>query len=265
MAKQKRAARATNKQANGGDATHTSSPTNKENDNAPAGVIPYDDAVAEGKVIVERHDADQLRLGELAHKVKPEHGDRTLADLAKDIGLAKCTLERYRSVYRDWEGKLAPGANVPYVVLRALQTHPDREAIVTANRGLTKREANKEMEEYWEANPDKKKGANNKKKGAKKKTQGPLTDAEETGAWVNVLLGRAQDDNRELANEVANNQEAFRKHADPAAVQGVVDALRELADALEQGIQVETTRPSKSNGRVRRVARKEAGEAAQAQ
>jgi hypothetical protein len=262
--------RGANKQANGGDVTHTGSPTNKENDNAPVDVIPYDDALPKGKVLVAKLDEldakkreldgqevhVQLELGELVDRLEPKYGDRTLAKYAKEIGKAKCTLERYRDVYRDWKGKLAPGPTLPsYTVLRTLQTHPDREAIITENPKLTKSQANKKMEELWAADPG-------LKKGKKKKTQGPLTDPEETEAWVNVLLGRAQDIGHELALE--RNQEAFRKHADPAAVQGVVDALRELADALEQGIQVETTRPSKGNGRVRRVARKEAGEAAQA-
>ena len=89
--------------------------------------IPFDDAVSEGKEIVaqiEVAERGQLRLGELADRLEPRYKDRTLAKFAAEIGVAKCTLDRYRTVYRAWAEKLAPGPNlVSYAVLRELATH----------------------------------------------------------------------------------------------------------------------------------------------
>ena len=116
---------------------------------APTETIPYDQAVAEGKKIVAQIDLaerGQLRLGELSHKSEPKYGDRTQAKLAAEIGVAKCTLDRYRTVYRSWEGKLAPGPkSVSYAVLRELATHPEREQIIRDNPNITKREAQRKM------------------------------------------------------------------------------------------------------------------------
>jgi hypothetical protein len=65
-----------------------------------------------------------------------------LAKFAKEIGIAKCTVDRYRTVYRAWKEKLAPGPNLPsYAVLRELATHPEREQIIRDNPNLTKSEA----------------------------------------------------------------------------------------------------------------------------
>ena len=84
----------------------------------PTETIPYDDAVAEGKEIVAKVEAAErgwLRLGELADQIEPKYKDRTQAKLAAEIGVAKCTLDRYRTVYRSWEGKLAPGPNLSLI------------------------------------------------------------------------------------------------------------------------------------------------------
>lgn len=123
---------------------------------ASTDTIPYDQAVAEGKEIVAKIEAakrglevaerGQLRLGELAAKVETKYKDRTLAKFAKAIGVAPCTLARYRDVYRAYEGHeniCAPGreSTPPYAVLRELATHPEREQIIRKNSNLTKREA----------------------------------------------------------------------------------------------------------------------------
>lgn len=128
---------------------------NKSNGSAettePTDTIGYDTAVREGKEIVleiEAAERGQLRLGELADNLEPKYGDRTLAKFAAEIGVgSKCTLDRYRTVYRAWAGKLAPGPNlVPqYAVLRELATHPEREQIIRQNPNLTKREARDKM------------------------------------------------------------------------------------------------------------------------
>src|SRR6516164_11519371 len=122
------------------------------NTNAPpTDAIDYDEAVDEAKGIVAKIDdaeRGQLRLGELAHKLDKKYGDRTLAKFAAEIGVAKCTLDRYQTVYRAWEGKLAPGPiSTSYAVLRELQTHPDRAQIIRKNPNLTKREAHERMRE----------------------------------------------------------------------------------------------------------------------
>jgi len=109
----------------------------------------FDEAVREGKEIlaqIDQAERGQFRLGALAHQVKTKYNDRSLARFAKEIGIAKCTLERYRTVYRAWEGKLAPGPiSTSYAVLRELATHPEREQIISKYPDLTKREAHDKM------------------------------------------------------------------------------------------------------------------------
>jgi hypothetical protein len=107
------------------------------------GQIAYNDAVREGKELVHRLDSecDRLRLGELAHRVKPVYGEGTLKRFADAIGIAKCTLERYRTVYRAWADILAPGLELGYAVARALAKVPNRAEIVTSNPEITKRKA----------------------------------------------------------------------------------------------------------------------------
>ena len=66
----------------------------------------FDEAVREGKEIlaqIDQAERGQFRLGALAHQVKTKYNDRSLARFAKEIGIAKCTLERYRTVYRALE------------------------------------------------------------------------------------------------------------------------------------------------------------------
>ena len=73
-----------------------------------------------------------------------------MAKFAAEIGVAKCTVDRYRTVYRAWAGKLAPGPNlVPlYAVLRELATHPEREQLIAEYPELTKREARDRMRKH---------------------------------------------------------------------------------------------------------------------
>jgi hypothetical protein len=114
---------------------------------ARIGTIAYDEAIDEAKEILARTDKDQIRLGELADKVQPLYGDRTLASFAKQISIAPCTLARYRSVYRAWAEIEAPGP-VSYAVRRELQDHPDRAEIVKEQPNLTKAQARKIMREF---------------------------------------------------------------------------------------------------------------------
>src|SRR6516165_9205687 len=96
--------------------TPTTSAAPDTAETAPTASIPWDTAVAEGKAIIARNAHDQKRLGEIAHNVETKYGDRTLAKLAKEIGISQCTLERHRSVYRAWMEKPAPGP-VSYAVM----------------------------------------------------------------------------------------------------------------------------------------------------
>jgi hypothetical protein len=136
--------------------------SNKTNGSStPPDTIPYDKAVREGKEIIleiEAAERGQLRLGELADKLEKKYGDRSLAKFAAEIGVAKCTLDRYQTVYRAWKGKLAPGPiSLSYAVLRELATHPEREQIISKNSNLTKREALDMMRELKGAAKEKQK------------------------------------------------------------------------------------------------------------
>src|SRR5437660_1417507 len=92
--------------------------------------IDYDAAIAEGKQIVAQIEKSRerlMRLGELAHRVEKRYRGETLKRFAAEIGIAACTLERCRSVYRAWQSdsKEAP-APKSFAVAQELQGHPDR-------------------------------------------------------------------------------------------------------------------------------------------
>jgi hypothetical protein len=121
--------------------------------------IPFDEAVREGKDIRARIDEAEnghLRLGELADKIKPVYGDRTLAKFAKACGFNTSCMERYRSVYRAWKDFPAPGP-VSYAVLRELQKYPDKASIAAKLPGMTKSQARELMTDGEDYVPKKKK------------------------------------------------------------------------------------------------------------
>jgi hypothetical protein len=106
--------------------------------------IDFFQAVKEGKEILEQINRGELRLGELADKIEPKYGDRTMAKFAEALGIAECTLDRHRKTYRDWKPILAPGAKIaPYVVLRELASYADNPECqkLVQNPNTTKREA----------------------------------------------------------------------------------------------------------------------------
>jgi hypothetical protein len=110
-------------------------------------VINFDAAVAEGKQIVAQGESNAWRLGEIADQVEPKYGDKTLAKLAKAIGgIALCTLERRRSVYRKWK-EIPAAPPKSFAVAQELAPHPDRGRIIEAKPNITTREARKEMQE----------------------------------------------------------------------------------------------------------------------
>ena len=182
----------------------------------------FDEAVREGKEIlaqIDQAERGQFRLGALAHQVKTKYNDRSLARFAKEIGIAKCTLERYRTVYRAWEGKLAPGPiSTSYAVLRELATHPEREQIISKYPGLTKREAHDKMR---------------KLKGSAKKKQ----QEEQENEWL-------KHDRKWFKDLVAIASEASR-------VAGMLDEYTpEQLDKLPQAIDSELLMCVRGSGRM---------------
>jgi hypothetical protein len=119
--------------------------------NATADTIPWDDAVAEGKEINVRLKAaerDQLRLGELAHKVvHPIYRENTFAKFAAELGIDEDTLGHYRTTYRAWKdidlkAILPPGAKLPsFAALRELAPLPNRAELIKAEPNMSKRRA----------------------------------------------------------------------------------------------------------------------------
>jgi hypothetical protein len=111
--------------------------------------IEYNVAVREGKQILEHTDSGQLRLGELADKIQPIYGEKTLTKFAKAIGIAPCTAGRYRSVYRAWKSAPEPQC-IPkfFSVAKELEAHPERFQIIRDNPNITKREARQQMRQW---------------------------------------------------------------------------------------------------------------------
>jgi hypothetical protein len=137
----------------------------------PAPEVTWEGAVAEGKRLVDEGKrlvatADQMlatadendwALAALADAVATRYKEKSLARFANEIGIAPCTLARRRTTYRHWKGiiqKNDPGrfSSMSYTVARTLEKHPDREALVKANPGMTKREAADLMKRHL--NPD---------------------------------------------------------------------------------------------------------------
>jgi hypothetical protein len=110
----------------------------------PAPDPTYEDIVAEGERLVDEmtttNSRVQWRLGELADLVEPEDGkpryrDQTLSKFATRIGLNRCTVARYRTVFRAWKEilqKSAPGLLLPYTVARELAGLDNREKLIMA-------------------------------------------------------------------------------------------------------------------------------------
>jgi hypothetical protein len=111
------------------------------------GTLDYDAAVAEAKQIIATEQSGHWRLGELAAQVETQYGKKTLKKFAEDIGVAKCTLERLRSVWRAWEPIPAAPPKF-YSIAQALQDHPNRGKIIEERPNITTREARDLMREH---------------------------------------------------------------------------------------------------------------------
>jgi len=105
--------------------------------------------VAEAKQIDQTADAGQMRLAQIAAQVQTKYGEETLKQFAKDTGIALCTLQRRRSVWRAWE-KIQATPPKLYSVAEALQAHPDRANIIKREPNITTRDARKRMRKWKE-------------------------------------------------------------------------------------------------------------------
>ena len=115
-------------------------------------VINFDAAVAEGKQIVAAGESNAWRLAEIAYQVEPRYGDKTLTKLAKAIGgIAACTLERRRYVYRKWKEEIPAAPPESFAVAQELSPYPELAAqIIKAKPSVTSREARKRVQEWKE-------------------------------------------------------------------------------------------------------------------
>ena len=86
-----------------------------------------------------------MRIGQLADQVAKVYRENRLKQFADAIGVAECTVGRYRSVYRAWQttdNKSAPEP-ICYSVAKALQAVPNRFELIRQNPNLSKRAAEK--------------------------------------------------------------------------------------------------------------------------
>jgi thiamine pyrophosphate-dependent acetolactate synthase large subunit-like protein len=144
--------------------------------------IVFAEAVREAKEILKQNDMSQMRLGELADQVGTHYGEGRLKAFAKAIGIAACTVERHRDVYRKWKEIPAPGRPLSYSVARELATHPEREQIVRDNPNITKAEACKVMRQH--------------RKQTKKTDSWTQTEAKR---WFQGVVKRVQEVTRDAA------------------------------------------------------------------
>lgn len=166
--------------------------------------IPYDEAVTEAKQIIAAIESSEMRLGELADRLEPKYGEQTLTRFAKEIGIAVCTLERRRSVYRAYKEIPAP-APKSFAVAQELAAHPDRAEIITNNPNLKKSEARKLMKAW-------------RQKDQQEKTSDDW-QLEDTRRWFKDLVTRAND-------AIADGELSETHHLDPAKRQ----ILREVVE-----------------------------------
>jgi hypothetical protein len=188
-------------------------------------VIDYETAVAEGKEILAKIDSslDRLmRLGELADEVEKGYGEGRLNRFATEIGIAACTLERCRSVFRAWP-KQAP-APKSYAVAQELQAHPDRFEIIRRNPDMTKREARQMKRRY-----------------DREKKSAPDYLRENTNRWFKDVVRRAGETIRDASvadgEVLPNHRRAMREVVEPKllpTLRDAAEALVRLAAYLEQ-------------------------------
>jgi hypothetical protein len=110
--------------------------------------IPWDDAVEEGRRLIEDLEDRQMRLGEIADKLEPKYRESTLAQYAQELKMNLNTLQHYRSVYRTWHEDLNVKSFPKFSVAKALVGHPGRAKIVEERPDITEREAKDETKKF---------------------------------------------------------------------------------------------------------------------
>ena len=113
----------------------------------------YKEAVRRGLELMEHIASSekqialwQMELGKLADEVGERCSERTVASLARRIGINPSTLNTYRHAYRKWKG-IYPAPD-KFSVVQELAAHPDKAEIVKKRPDLTAREAREEMRAY---------------------------------------------------------------------------------------------------------------------
>jgi hypothetical protein len=123
----------------------------------PDAEIPYDaKAIAKGKRLaatLKAGDEAEWKLGELADRLEPKYGKKTLANFASEIGLIADRLNRCRHVYRAWKDIRKKGTSPKFGVAQALAAHPLRDSIIKDFPKLTVREARTFMRDWRIAHP----------------------------------------------------------------------------------------------------------------
>jgi hypothetical protein len=181
--------------------------------------IPFHVAVREGKLLVGETNAtadrNDWRLGELADRVEPIYGEKTLARFAAEIGQAHCTVKRRRTTYRAWKAIGDPGLPLTsYSVLRALETHPDRARLVRENPAMTKGQATRLMKAH---------------RGDDK----PQSKMEKWWSDLELRMGKAQVDEDYLKGD----HQLLREVVEPTLLSSLREAGQawvRLADGLEK-------------------------------
>jgi hypothetical protein len=115
-------------------------------------VIPYDDAVEQGKHLLNLMRDYQHELGQLAYKLEPKYGDQTLQHFASEIGLDYETLKTYRTTYKAWKDE--PDRPASFSVARALNRHPQKYQMFLENEDMSVQDAKAKMRELKEQRPD---------------------------------------------------------------------------------------------------------------
>ena len=197
---------------------------------APAPLTPveikYEAAVSEGRKIVEQAGRGWWRLGEIADRLQPKYGDKTLATFAAAIEIKFGTLERFRDVYRAWKEIPAPERDsVSYSVRKELATLPHRAQIVRDKPTITKLQAAKIARKY----------ADEQRVKAERAKPPPTADE----VW-----NRFQADRLEDVRKLMENRERWQKpHIPPLPVGGRVSEklLKDLKRAEEELAELRAT------------------------
>jgi hypothetical protein len=170
------------------DAADTTTAVNKLTN-----ALDFDKAVIEGKAILAKIDVAErgyYRLGELAASVETQYSKKSLANFAGKLGLPAGTLERYRNVWRAWDGANPPipaPERFSYAVLKELATHDNKQKIIFENEQLTKRKAQGIMRDYREAKANNAANNGNGKDNGKEKDKDWKAIVAEHKRWLNRL------------------------------------------------------------------------------